>query len=958
MMRLLLTLFVTVGCLGAEDLAAGRKQFLSRCATCHGGDGTGGEMGPPIGARLAARDDNRLTELIHVGIPARGMPANAVEGEALTNLIAFSRTLQKYAEAGPERRTVSLTSGATLEGRVMGEGFDDLQLQTADKHVHLLRRAATGYREVTSQKDWPTYNGETGGNRFTELTQINKDNVAKLTARWTFTMPNAGRLQMTPVVVDGIMYVTAPDQCFALDAGTGRQIWKYEVKQGTRRGRRDSGPNRGVGVAGDRVFMETYAAHLVALNRFTGELLWDSVIADPGKSYFATSAPLPAGDLVISGVGGGEHGANGFVAAFDQATGKEAWRFSSVPKRGEPGSETWKGQELDHGGAPTWFTGSYDAELDTVYWPTGNPSEEYNGDNRPGDNLYSDCILALDRKTGKLKWHYQFTPHDLWDWDSTETSVMINADWKGQQRKLMLHADRNGFFYVFDRGTGELLLAKQFLRNVTWASGIGADGRPVKLPNQEPTDAGTKVCPSQDGATNWFSPSYSPLTGLYYFQTFEKCSYYSKSENETWEPGKTYLGGSQRTSPDPKPVRELKALDIRTGKVVWTLPQPGPAQSWGGTIATASGLVFFGEEGGALVAADATSGKPLWSFATNETWKASPMAYSFDGKQYLAVASGASVLAFALPAAEFPSATISNGSVEAKLYLPDPDNGYYRATRFDWSGQMPSLTYKGHSYFGEWNPAPYDPKLHDAIMGPVEEFLTDGTGLGYADAKAGGTFIKIGVGVIRKPEERKFQQFKTYEVVDPGQWRVVKNKDQVEFTQAVRDPSSGYAYEYTKVVRLVEGKPEMVLEHRLKNTGAKEIVSDVYEHNFYMLDNQPTGPDVVVKFPFPVKATQDLKGLAETRGNTLVYLKELQAGQSAQSDLTGFGSSANNYDISVENVKTGAGVRQTSDRPISRINYWSIRSTPCPEAYIHMAVAPGKTFTWNITYDFYERARQ
>lgn len=301
-----------------------------------------------------------------------------------------------------------------------------------------------------------------------------------------------------------------------------------------------------------------------------------------------------------------------------------------------------------------------------------------------------------------------------------------------------------------------------------------------------------------------------------------------------------------------------------------------------------------------------------------------------------------------------PETDISNGLIKAKVQLPDPQNGYYRATRFDWSGQMPSLEYKGHTYFGMWNPAPYDPKLHDAIMGPVEEFLTNGEGLGYSEAKPGGTFLKIGVGVIRKPtDEQKFQQFKTYDIVDNGKWTVKKKADSVEFTHVVSDPSSGYAYEYTKVVRLVKGKPELVLEHRLKNTGKKAIESDVYEHNFYMLDNQPTGPDVVVKFPFEVKATGNFRGLAETRGKELVYLKELAPRISAQSDLTGFGTDPKDYDIRVENTKSGAGVRQTSDRPVSRINYWSIRSTACPEAYIHMNIAPGKDFTWKINYQFY-----
>jgi hypothetical protein len=311
--------------------------------------------------------------------------------------------------------------------------------------------------------------------------------------------------------------------------------------------------------------------------------------------------------------------------------------------------------------------------------------------------------------------------------------------------------------------------------------------------------------------------------------------------------------------------------------------------------------------------------------------------------------------AAALAAADFPAAEITNGTVKAKLYLPDPAQGYYRATRFDWSGQIPDLEYKGHSYFGEWNPAPYDPKLHDAIMGPVEEFLTNGMGLGYAEAKAGGTFLKIGVGVIRKPDEPKFQQFKTYEIVDPGKWSVQKHGDSVVFTQTVTDPSSGYAYVYTKTVKLVKGKPELVLEHRLKNIGKNAIESDVYEHNFYMLDKQAVGPDIVVRFPFEVEAAGDFRGFAETRGRELVYLKELQKGQSAQSELTGFGADPKDYNIVEENLKTGAGVRQTSDRPVVRINYWSIRSTACPEAYIHMNIAPGKDFTWKINYEFYAK---
>jgi alcohol dehydrogenase (cytochrome c) len=629
----------------AQSLESGRKTFEQRCALCHGADGEGGEKGPEITVRLSALSDDDLTKLIHDGRPLKGMPGRLVPEAEMAGLRKFLRALQREVPK-VERRSVQTTDGGTLEGQVLGEGLDDLQLLTDDKRLHLLRRAGDLFRAVTSEAGWPTYNGDPGGNRYTTLTQIDKTTVTRLASQWLFSIPDAGLLQVTPVVVGGVMYVTAPNQCFALDAGTGRPIWHY--KRPPTKGVSGGNANRGASVAGDRVFMVTDHAHVIALDRFTGELQWDTEMADWRQNYAASSAPLPAGDLVISGVSGGEHGANGFVAAHDQATGKEVWRFWTVPRPGEPGSETWQGKDIAHGGAPTWFTGSYDPALDLVYWPTGNPTKEYNGDDRQGDNLYASCILALDGKTGKRVWHYQFTPHDLWDWDATQTSVLVDAEWQGQPRPLMLHANRNGFFYVFDRRDGALLLAKPFVRNLTWASGIGADGRPLKVPGQEPTVTGTKVCPSQDGATNWYSPSFNPATGLYYLQTVEKCSIYTKSDQGVWESGRTYLGGTQRTAPDPRPQRILRAIDIRTGKVAWEMAQTGPANSWGGTLSTATGLVFVGEDGGGLMALDAESGKPLWKLQTNQTWKASPMTYTFDGKQYVAIAAGPNIIALAL----------------------------------------------------------------------------------------------------------------------------------------------------------------------------------------------------------------------------------------------------------------------------------------------------------------------
>lgn len=640
----LLTLSVGValflGLAAAQDADPGRLAFQSRCARCHGGEGAGGEMGPDIRARLASNSDAQLARLFREGSGA--MPPVAVTEAEQAPLIRYLRTLQ------PRRRpvvrtTAQLIDGRVLNGELLNQGFHDLQLRTDDGRIHLLRRAGDRFREAEPGVDWPGYNGDPGGNRYTELSQITKANVARLAPQWVFTLQGAGLLQGTPVVVGGIMYMPASNECYALDAGTGRQLWHFRLP-----GEKTGGTNRGVAVAGDRVFLQTEKAHILALNRFTGEKVWDTEMADWRQSYFATSAPLAVGSLIVAGLGGGEHGTRGFLAAYDQATGKEVWRFWTVPLAGEPKSETWEGKGIEHGGAPTWFTGTYDRELDTIYWPTGNPSAEYYGDDRGGDNLYSDCILALDAKTGKLKWYYQGTPHDLWDWDATETPVVVDAQWQGRPRKLLLHANRNGFFYVFDRTDGKLLLAKPFIDKLTWASGIGANGRPIKLPNQEPSPKGTLVCPSQDGATNWYSPSFNPATGLFYLQTFEKCSIYSKAEPGGWQPGREYLGGSQRTAPDLKPARILRAIDIGTGKIAWQLPQPGPADSWGGTLTTATGLVIFAEEGGSLMAADAATGAVLWSFPANQLWKASPMTYSVDGRQFIAIASGPNVIAFGL----------------------------------------------------------------------------------------------------------------------------------------------------------------------------------------------------------------------------------------------------------------------------------------------------------------------
>jgi len=639
--------FLTLaGSAAAQSPEAGRRHFDNFCARCHGGDGNGGELGPGIVTRLAARDDEGLAALVREGLPAAGMPGFPVPHPQMGDLIAYLRTLRPRGGSAPARIVVTTTDGRRLEGVALNRTSDDLQLLSVDKRIHLLRKEGGRYRQVTSQVDSPTYHGQLSGNRFTGLAQIDKTNVARLAPRWTYSIPGQSRLQVTPVVVDGVMYVTGPNECHAIDAGNGRRLWDYRRPR-TRglAGDSASGINRGVAVSGGRVFMVTDHAHVIALDRHTGALLWDTEMADWRQNYGATSAPLVVGGLVVSGVSGGDEGVRGFLAAFEQATGKEVWRFWTVPRRGEPGSETWQGRDIDHPCASTWLTGTYDPALDTLYWPTGNPCADYDGSERRGDNLYSDSILALDPRTGRLKWHFQYTPHDVWDWDSQQPPVLVDTEWQGRPRRLLLHANRNGFFYVLDRTDGTLLLAKPFVEKLTWAREIGPDGRPVLNPNQEPIPDGRTVCPAVEGATNWFATSFHPSTGLYYVQALEKCTVYTKTPDE-WKAGESYYGGSTRDAEPGQKV--LRAIDIQTGKVAWELPQVGPANSWGGTLATAGGLVFFGDDSGALAAVDAATGARRWHFQANALWKASPMTYMFDGRQHVAVAAGPTILSFAL----------------------------------------------------------------------------------------------------------------------------------------------------------------------------------------------------------------------------------------------------------------------------------------------------------------------
>jgi alcohol dehydrogenase (cytochrome c) len=497
-------------------------------------------------------------------------------------------------------------------------------------------------------KNWLSYHGDYSGRRFSSLDQITPSNVSQLRAQWVFHSPNSNHLEATPVVVDGLMLMTSANDAFALDARTGRQVWHYS--RPVTEGLIDDASahhNRGVGVWHSRIYMETDNAHLLCLDARSGHLLWDVAYAPGNKNYGATSVPLVVKDKVLVGTSGGDDGVRGFVAAFDAVTGKECWRFWTIPGPGEFGSSSWPGDTYLRGGGTTWMPGTYDPELNTIYWGTGNAAPDFDGSPRPGDDLYTSCVLALDPDTGNLKWYFQFTPHDLFDYDATQTAVLIDANYNGTPRKLLVEANRNGFVYVLDRTNGKFLTAAPFVKKLNWAKEIDANGRPVRT-GVEPSAEGTLICPDMTGATNWFSSSYNPGTRLLYFMALENCQNFFLKPQEFQE-GRAYYATGVKHAPGEYGQKILVAYNPETGRFAWRYPQVGSAQSWGGTMTTAGGLVFFGNDSESFEAVDARTGKSLWHFNTGQSMHASPMSYQVSGKQYVAIAAGSDLFTFALP---------------------------------------------------------------------------------------------------------------------------------------------------------------------------------------------------------------------------------------------------------------------------------------------------------------------
>jgi alcohol dehydrogenase (cytochrome c) len=533
-----------------------------------------------------------------------------------------------------------------------------LAMRVVDAQVAVERLVRT----ASEPHNWLMYSGNYFSQRHTLLKQIDPSNVRNLELKWILPNQVFGAWQATPLVVDGTMYVTQrPNDVLAVDAKTGRVFWLYRHTVSPDARVCCGSNNRGLAILGDTLYMGTLDARLVAIDRISGRALWNIPVGDPKLGYSMTMAPLIVKDKVLVGSGGGEYGIRGFIAAFDAKTGKEAWRFHTVPGPGEPGHETWRGDDWKTGGGSIWLTPSYDPELNLTYWGVGNPGPDWNPDQRPGDNLYTDSVIAVDADTGRMKWHFQFTPNDAYDYDSVQIAVLADLNWRGTPTKAMLWANRNGYFYVLDRTTGRFLHGSPFVK-VNWSSGLDEKGRPI----QTPQPAGQPTWPGNQGGTNWYSPSFSPRTGLFYVSVWEGYASVYRKEPIEYVPGRNFGGGGHTVvTPVPgapavrigraTPINNwtdavghgvTMAIDPATGKEKWRFDQFDVTDS--GILTTATDLLFTGGREGYFYALDARSGELLWKASLGGQIVMGPISYAIDGKQYVSVISGNSLLTFGL----------------------------------------------------------------------------------------------------------------------------------------------------------------------------------------------------------------------------------------------------------------------------------------------------------------------